>query len=109
MSRTTTVGAPDRIVVAEELTTRALDKALMLTPGECVTVDAPQYRGPGIVSAQTYWSSHIVWLDHKGICVGVLIPNGNVWLYPAGTVKGTGSPFGRGETDARASTGGDHG
>lgn len=65
----------------------ALTHALGFKPGDAVTVDANRYRGPGVISQQTYWGSHIVWLDHSGVTLAVKIPNGNVWLYPALTVQ----------------------
>jgi hypothetical protein len=57
-----------------------------LKPGDIVNVDAPRYHGTGIVSKETYYGSHIVWLDHKGLCIAVKIPNDNIWLYPANSV-----------------------
>lgn len=67
----------------------SLAYALTLRPGDRVNVDTssgggiPQYHGPGVISRHTTYDSHVVWLDHAGICVAVKLPNGNVWLYPA--------------------------
>lgn len=68
----------------------ALTHALALRVGDEVDVQTwqgwggPQYHGPGVVSIhRSHYDSHIVWLDHGGVCINVLLPNGNSWLYPA--------------------------
>ena len=66
---------------------KAMERAMGFSPGQTVNVDTFAYRGTGLVSRRTHWDSHIVWLDHRGVCVAVLLQSGNVWLYPVGHVS----------------------
>jgi hypothetical protein len=55
---------------------------MTFTEGDRVDVAAPRYTGPGVLKKGTD-ESIIVWYDHMGIGLNVLVPNGNVWTYPA--------------------------
>jgi hypothetical protein len=64
-----------------------------LGPGQRVWVDCKQYQGPGEVSTDTHYGSHLVHLgkDHagedRGLHVAVRLSNGNTHLYPSNAVK----------------------
>jgi hypothetical protein len=66
----------------------AFTHALTLRHGDRVRVDSPRYRGPGIVTNQTHWESHVVclWASAEPH-VAVLLENGNTWFYPALDVR----------------------
>lgn len=71
-----------------DLLVSAFRHALTFKHNDPVYVKSGRYTGPGTVTRQTHWESHIIVLHHETeVHVAVLLENGNIWFYPALDVR----------------------